>query len=366
MLRLDSGAHVTLAHFRTKGIRVLAGQRVAAGQVLGECGSSGRSPVPHIHVQAQAAAGQGAATVPFRIANYLSYANFGVGRGDAGCDAQRPPQSNAAGAEVPIGPGAALAVRWVASGVPRTSERIAAAAADPRVLACLAHVAPGRSQFQVSRNPERIAHAINHAAGAGGKAAGNAMAGRHPQHDSLICQLDDAGRHVFTSGTSGASDNGGNGGTGRLTAVAGVAAWHTVECEPGRSQLLWLIGLALARAPYANAPGMFWQDRVDWAAPAQPWPQRAAQHLAQLGQDLAGPFTGWDGYRIISRYVHDAATPAAQVTIHSSVFTPDGAHPLDLPKEISVTLAPVRGVVAVHAVFARNSVRWRMTSFEPA
>lgn len=45
------GAVVLLAHLRRGSLRVTPGQRVVAGQPLGECGNSGNSTEPHVHVQ---------------------------------------------------------------------------------------------------------------------------------------------------------------------------------------------------------------------------------------------------------------------------------------------------------------------------
>jgi hypothetical protein len=45
------GAYVVLAHLRLGSIRVASGARVTAGQVVGECGNSGNSTQPHVHVQ---------------------------------------------------------------------------------------------------------------------------------------------------------------------------------------------------------------------------------------------------------------------------------------------------------------------------
>ena len=45
------GAVVLLAHLRRGSVRVGAGERVVVGQVLGECGNSGNSTEPHVHVQ---------------------------------------------------------------------------------------------------------------------------------------------------------------------------------------------------------------------------------------------------------------------------------------------------------------------------
>lgn len=46
-----SGAFVTLAHLRRRSIRVAVGDAVAVGQQIAECGNSGNSTQPHVHVQ---------------------------------------------------------------------------------------------------------------------------------------------------------------------------------------------------------------------------------------------------------------------------------------------------------------------------
>jgi hypothetical protein len=47
----DSGAFVGLAHLRTGSLRVAIGDEVATGQPVAECGNSGNSTQPHVHVQ---------------------------------------------------------------------------------------------------------------------------------------------------------------------------------------------------------------------------------------------------------------------------------------------------------------------------
>lgn len=44
-------ALVLLAHLRAGSVRVRPGQRVVAGEAIGECGNSGNSTEPHLHVQ---------------------------------------------------------------------------------------------------------------------------------------------------------------------------------------------------------------------------------------------------------------------------------------------------------------------------
>lgn len=47
----DGGAFVSLVHLRAGSVRVVVGEEVAAGQQIGECGNSGNSTQPHVHVQ---------------------------------------------------------------------------------------------------------------------------------------------------------------------------------------------------------------------------------------------------------------------------------------------------------------------------
>ncbi|NQT91875.1 MAG: urea transporter, partial [Lentisphaerae bacterium] len=75
VLRLQSGLHVTLCHLRPDGITIKPNDEVTAGTLLGYSGNSGRSPVPHLHLQLQASPLAGAATLPFRLRHYLEQDN---------------------------------------------------------------------------------------------------------------------------------------------------------------------------------------------------------------------------------------------------------------------------------------------------
>lgn len=46
-----SGMFVTVVHLRAESLRVAEGNRVRVGQPLAECGNSGNSTQPHVHVQ---------------------------------------------------------------------------------------------------------------------------------------------------------------------------------------------------------------------------------------------------------------------------------------------------------------------------
>lgn len=51
IIALDDRTYVALVHLRAGSIGVDVGDRVLAGQQLAECGSSGNSTQPHLHVQ---------------------------------------------------------------------------------------------------------------------------------------------------------------------------------------------------------------------------------------------------------------------------------------------------------------------------
>ncbi|MCB9688356.1 MAG: urea transporter [Alphaproteobacteria bacterium] len=61
------GLHSLVAHLSPRTIAVVEGQRVKTGEVLGLCGSSGRSPRPHLHWQLQATPQVGAPTLPLEL-----------------------------------------------------------------------------------------------------------------------------------------------------------------------------------------------------------------------------------------------------------------------------------------------------------
>ncbi len=60
-----------IAHLKEGTLKVAAGQDVKKGEVLALCGNSGRSPYPHVHLQFQAIANVGAASIQFELSNIL-------------------------------------------------------------------------------------------------------------------------------------------------------------------------------------------------------------------------------------------------------------------------------------------------------
>ncbi len=77
VLILDKrGFYVLLAHFKQNSIKVKEGDYVLPGKFLGQCGNSGYSPQPHIHLHVQLSPEVGSATVPFEIASYQCNGKF--------------------------------------------------------------------------------------------------------------------------------------------------------------------------------------------------------------------------------------------------------------------------------------------------
>lgn len=70
ILKSAFGFYVTLSHLKKDSLVVAVGNFVQVGQKLAECGNSGYSQEPHLHLQVQYQPVIGAATVPFHILNY--------------------------------------------------------------------------------------------------------------------------------------------------------------------------------------------------------------------------------------------------------------------------------------------------------
>ncbi|MGI4886286.1 MAG: urea transporter [Janthinobacterium lividum] len=71
VVRHAPGLYSQLSHLRPHSVPVRPGDAVRRGDVLGHCGSSGRSPEPHLHFQVQATAAVGSATRAHPLAAFL-------------------------------------------------------------------------------------------------------------------------------------------------------------------------------------------------------------------------------------------------------------------------------------------------------
>jgi hypothetical protein len=72
------GRFVALAHLRAGSLRVAVGQQVGAGQHLADCGNSGNSTQPHLHLQAMDSADLTVARgLPIRFTHFREWARGG-------------------------------------------------------------------------------------------------------------------------------------------------------------------------------------------------------------------------------------------------------------------------------------------------
>ena len=66
------GNYIEISHLKKDSLKVKLNDYVELGQVIGNCGSSGYSPFPHLHIQAQRSCLLGDDTVPFNFSLYIS------------------------------------------------------------------------------------------------------------------------------------------------------------------------------------------------------------------------------------------------------------------------------------------------------
>ncbi|WP_294235444.1 urea transporter [Prosthecobacter sp.] len=281
ILRLDHGGIVKLAHFTKNGIHVKPGQHVIASDLLGYCGNTGRSPVPHIHLHTQTTTDTGAPTTPFCLTNIFS-------RNDD-------------------------TLRWHFASVPKVGARIASATISTTVLGTLAHFAPGIASFRVSCSEGQTTQ------------------------ERLTTRLSETGQYLWSSGG------------GRFTGVLGLHALQITESRlEGASELLRLLSFAMPTVPFAYQSGMIWEDCV--ALPAK-------QH-GRAWADALRPYLGHKMQRVVVRHALHPTHHRLQLTASLP-----GA-PAHLPREIELTLEPIRGLTHLVARFETRTLTFTQTEFE--
>ena len=74
-IKIAGGQIVVLAHLRQHSLLVKEGDWIAAGQCLANCGNSGRSPQPHLHMHIQNEFALGSPTIPFHLCSVITRAS---------------------------------------------------------------------------------------------------------------------------------------------------------------------------------------------------------------------------------------------------------------------------------------------------
>ncbi|MEO3406783.1 urea transporter [Mucilaginibacter sp. CAU 1740] len=72
VLKHLTGLYSKVSHLKKNSVKVKVGDVVKQGDILGHCGSSGRSPEPHLHFQVQATPYIGAKSLAYPFACYLN------------------------------------------------------------------------------------------------------------------------------------------------------------------------------------------------------------------------------------------------------------------------------------------------------
>ncbi len=71
ILKHNDDLYSALSHLEANSIKVKEGDKIKRGEIIGACGSSGRSPYPHLHFQFQLTDKHGDKTYKFPFAQYL-------------------------------------------------------------------------------------------------------------------------------------------------------------------------------------------------------------------------------------------------------------------------------------------------------
>ncbi|HEV3271657.1 MAG TPA: urea transporter [Candidatus Methylacidiphilales bacterium] len=198
VIHSDAGYHVLLAHLRQGSPLVCAGRRIVCGEPIGHCGNSGRSPVPHLHLQIQDTAYPGGPTRPFCLRNII--------------------EINPAG----------TAQTYHTSLIPPEGARLARPTPLPALHALFCNWLPGEYRYRISLD--------NQAA----------------REETLRLDFDEMGRFRLRSRRHAA----------QLTAFLSQNVFYTVDYEGPRDSLLALISAGLARVPCLADPGVVWDDHV--------------------------------------------------------------------------------------------------------
>jgi urea transporter len=101
VLRHAPGLYTQLSHLRAHSVPVKPGDYVRRGDIVGTCGSSGRSPEPHLHFQVQATPYVGSRTLAYPLAYFVASAEEDSAATRRPEPSHRPAGGVATTAEVP-------------------------------------------------------------------------------------------------------------------------------------------------------------------------------------------------------------------------------------------------------------------------
>ncbi len=206
MIRLDQGGWAVLAHLQKGSVAVFPGARVEIGSQLGVVGNSGRAARRHLHLHVQSSPRPGDASVPFRLANFVS-----------------APAADQA------------LMNWHSVWWPPEGTIVARAPPVPALSRLLGSAVPGRALWAVESS---------------GLIPRPMRSPRERTTTRVDIVLDVSGRHVMRDPDGG----------GMLRWSADADAWRVLELEPGSPPLMTMLALAVPSIPYAAVHGMVWEE----------------------------------------------------------------------------------------------------------
>ena len=198
VIHSDAGYYVLLAHLRQDSSLVYVGQRVLSGEPIGHCGNSGRSPVPHLHLQIQDSVYPGGPTRPFCLSNTLEI--------NPGGDRQK----------------------YQTSAIPSEGTRLARPTVLPDLHALFSNWLPGEYRYRVFLDNQAT------------------------REEALLLDFDEMGRFRLRSRRYNA----------QLIAFLSQNVFYAIDYEGSPDSLLVLIAAGLARVPCLADPGILWEDHV--------------------------------------------------------------------------------------------------------
>ncbi|MCP5558308.1 MAG: urea transporter [Verrucomicrobiaceae bacterium] len=212
LIQSDAGPLVMLAHLRHESILVTIGQRVQRGDLLGKCGNSGRSPIPHLHLHVQTSLVTGAATRPFCLGQYLTQRS-----GDAG---------------------------WIyhTAGLPAEGQIISTASPDRDLQALHAGWLPGEYRWRITRE------------------------GQPTKEEAIVMDFDDTGCYRVSSRRHRAG----------FRAFLRDGEFFCTDFDGPGESITCLLALILGRVPCIQQPpeGVTWSDHfstVPFASSPMRW-----------------------------------------------------------------------------------------------
>lgn len=93
VIRHGEGLYSAISHLKPGSIRVHKGSYLKKGEIIGHCGNSGRSPVPHLHLQFQSTPQVGSATIDVPLSHYI----LKTGQGHVLMTSEKPAEGNVVG-----------------------------------------------------------------------------------------------------------------------------------------------------------------------------------------------------------------------------------------------------------------------------